>query len=315
MALSLGIIAGLVVLEIACKMLFRDVIYIPHDERNMHYAFNDTLGWFPVPHARDPMDKPDCIAVINDQYGFRAHRDLKYFGKTYLFIGDSYLWGYGVEADKTFTNILSDTYYLGNIHNLGVSGYATDQEYLLLQRYFDVFKPDVVCLVFCDDNDRWDNKTNMILGGYYKPYYQLQGDSLQLKGVPVNRSINYFAAKHPILMRPYFMQLLVHTIMSAWQDKQVYVKDPTRPLLKAMNDYTQSKGAQFVVGFTGLDSSYVEKHFCDSLGIPTLDLSTDLRFPDEGQHWTPEGHQYEAGLWYHFLRDSLHVQDTIPGVE
>ena len=36
----------------------------------------------------------------------------------------------------------------------GVSGYGTDQEYLLLQKLWPKVKPAVVVLIFCTDNDR-----------------------------------------------------------------------------------------------------------------------------------------------------------------
>ena len=39
----------------------------------------------------------------------------------------------------------------------GVSGYGTDQEYLLLKKLWPQVKPAVVVLIFGTDNDRLDN--------------------------------------------------------------------------------------------------------------------------------------------------------------
>ena len=98
-----------------------------------------------------------------------------------LFLGDSYLWGYDVEAAERFTDKLQVRHPEWSIYNLGVSGYGTDQEYLLLNRYFDEYKPQVVFLLFCEETDHEDNRSNMRYGGYYKPYCTITGNRLELK--------------------------------------------------------------------------------------------------------------------------------------
>ncbi len=71
----------------------------------------------------------------------------------------------------------------------GVAGYGTDQEYLLLMRLWEKVKPAVVVLIFCSDNDRLDNRTNIRYASYHKPYFAMQADgSLALMGQPVPKS-------------------------------------------------------------------------------------------------------------------------------
>ena len=68
----------------------------------------------------------------------------------------------------------------------GVSGFGTDQEYLLLQKLWPKVKPAVVVLIFCTDNDRDDNRSNIRYEGYQKPYFMLTAQgSLVLAGQPV----------------------------------------------------------------------------------------------------------------------------------
>ena len=50
-------------------------------------------------------------------------------------------------------------------------------------------KPAVVVLIFCTDNDRQDNSSNIRYEGYQKPYFATAPDgSLLLSGQPVPKS-------------------------------------------------------------------------------------------------------------------------------
>src|ERR1700704_7186870 len=71
----------------------------------------------------------------------------------------------------------------------GVSGYGTDQEYLLLQDLWSKVNPAVVVLIVCTDNDRQDNSSNIRYEGYQKPYFTIAADgALVLQGQPVPKS-------------------------------------------------------------------------------------------------------------------------------
>ncbi len=67
------------------------------------------------------------------------------------------VWGLDAEADERFTE--PEKPRIADSKNLaaGVSGYGTDQEYLLLKKLWPQVKPAVVVLIFGTDNDRLDN--------------------------------------------------------------------------------------------------------------------------------------------------------------
>ena len=70
-----------------------------------------------------------------------------------------------------------------------MSGYGTDQEYLLLKKLWPKVKPAVVVLIVCTDNDRQDNSTNIRYEGYQKPYFTTAADgAMVLHGQPVPKS-------------------------------------------------------------------------------------------------------------------------------
>ena len=68
-----------------------------------------------------------------------------------LFMGDSFVWGVDAEAEERFTDLLRGRIPDLAIVNAGVSGFGTDQEYLLLQRIWPKIEPKVVVLIFCTD--------------------------------------------------------------------------------------------------------------------------------------------------------------------
>src|SRR6185436_14809707 len=126
--------------------------------------------------------------------------------------------GLDVEAPERFTDKLQAKHPEWAVYNLGVSGYGTDQEYMLLHQFFDDYKPRVVFLVFCVENDDSDNSWNC-RWGYYKPYVTVTGTQLHLEGIPVPRGAQVFWTEHPLLCRLYVARLLVNACY-AWRGPQ-----------------------------------------------------------------------------------------------
>jgi lysophospholipase L1-like esterase len=140
----------------------------------------------PIPHSAGPFHGSRDIAVQHNALGLR---DIEYKSgqhPTILFVGDSFVWGYDVQADARFTDRLRTRFRDANIVNVGVPGYGTAQEYLLLKPISDAIKPDVVILIFCTANDREDNTTNVNSASYYRPYLEEGNDGRwRFAGQPV----------------------------------------------------------------------------------------------------------------------------------
>ena len=100
------------------------------------------------------------VVVEHDANGFRrseAPADLAAPQDVYV-LGDSFVWGYGVGQHDLLTNQMQRLLGDQRIHNLGLIGAGTVQEYLLFQKYVvDRLRPgDTVVLVFFN-NDFGDN--------------------------------------------------------------------------------------------------------------------------------------------------------------
>ena len=95
-----------------------------------------------------------------------------------LVLGDSYVWGFGVDQEGIFSQ--------PQVHqsekeliNFGVSGYGTDQEYLFYLREGALFEADEVVLAFTPYNDV-ENNLSSDQYDKLKPYFTLSEQRLVL---------------------------------------------------------------------------------------------------------------------------------------
>jgi hypothetical protein len=288
--LVLSVLGSLFLAEIGLRVFYREHFFIYQDEKSLLYRYDDALGWFPLPNARERFLASRVFSVANNSQGFRAPEHVPSGKPGIAFIGDSFVWGYDVEAEERFTDKLQAKHPEWSVYNLGVSGYGTDQEYLLLQRFFDEYKPRVVFLLYCVETDHDDNSSNIRYGGYYKPYCTVAGNRLELHGVPVPRSERVFFAEHELLGRSCLVQLILRAYFKLKSPAKLQNPDPTGAIISDLNKYVKMKGAVLVVGLT-LRNPRLEE-FLDYLKIPFLDLNTPLRYPGYGAHWTPDGHTF-----------------------
>ncbi len=285
LAASLLVAIGLS--EIGLRIFFRDTLGISRDERTLLYRYDTVLGWRPVPYSSNQFVGSRLITVVNNSLGFRAAEPVTNSHPGLMFLGDSFVWGYDVEAPERFTDLLQARHPDWNIYNLGVSGYGTDQEFLLLQMEFERYRPRMVFVVYSAETDEDDNRTNFRYEGYYKPYCVVDSNRLKIQGIPVPRSERVFVAEHRRLARSYVLRLLARVWFKLSAAPIVVNPSPTGPLFVNIQQYVRSQGATLAVGLTLPRPALRE--FLERHDIPVVDLATMLRYPTNGFHWTPEG--------------------------
>ena len=275
--------------DIGLGILFKKRLLVEHDERNLTYGYDSELGWFPTPNSRKTFTGGRTIHVSHNARGFRDIEHVVGPKPRMVVIGDSFVWGYDVEQQDRFTEKLRASLGDWSIYNLGVSGYGTDQEYLLLKREYDFYKPQIVFLVFCRDNDEDDNSSNRRYGAFYKPYFTVGANGLTLRGVPVPKSEKYFFAQHELLAKSSWVRLFALAYFHRTAPP-TYVSrtSPTHAILADMQQFVQSKGGRLLIG---LQKPYPElEQFLKDQKIPYVDLSNPYIFATGAHHWTPEGH-------------------------
>lgn len=194
-ALAMVVLVALIIAEVAARMIFSG--YMPilklskymESERGKFARYDPLIGWVGKEGAEDSFEWLDTLShVRQNKYGFRdAGYDFKKGEKRRLLVlGDSFVWGFGVENKDIFTSRI-DSMSDGTMEviNLGVSGYSTDQEYLLWHQLGRKWSPEDVLLLILPSNDL-DELVDNIPHGYMKPTFALDATgTLQLKNVPV----------------------------------------------------------------------------------------------------------------------------------
>ncbi len=286
----------------------KEELSLPADERELLYQYDKTKGWVPRKSSKGDYQGSISIRVSHNTQGFRDAEPLFEKANRIMFLGDSFVWGYDVEQEERFSDLLRSSLIEWDVYNLGVSGYGSDQELILLKEEFDTYKPDLVFLVYCTSNDKLYNLMNLRYGGYYKPYYQLNGNSIELKGNPVPKGIRYFI-NESVLKRSFLIRLAMKSYYATYHSKVKQKEDPTFEIMKEMNQYVQSKGSTLVVGFQKkypLMESFLEKE-----GVEFINLENKHVYRLAGQHWNPEGHIYVARtIEEYLLNDRLFLSEN-----
>ena len=284
---AIALLVGAIALPPAAVVESQQDALVAPDERSIAYRYDERLGWFPKANDEITYTGSRTFHISHNEHGFRDRS--RSFEKTrprLLFLGDSFVWGYDVEAEERFTERLQERIDSIEILNMGVSGYGTDQCFLLLQDIFDDYRPDAVIYLFSETDVR-DNSVNFNYSAYYKPYFILRNGELELRGVPVPSASVWSKIFNTIAQsRPFFRNRA----------------DVTPALISALNDYVRSKGASFAMGLID-DNPLVRRHV-DEQKIVYFDLShIDMRyrFREHGFHWTPKGHDLVAKAILAFL--------------
>ena len=256
--------------------------------RALLFRHDAELGWVPLPNAAASFTGTRTVSVRNNSLGLRDIEPAGARKPTVLFLGDSFVWGYDVEANERFTELLRAELPAARIVNAGVPGFGTDQEYLMLARIWDAVRPDAVVLMFCTGNDRDDNSANMRNGGYYKPYLARTVDGAwHFAGQPVPRSRHVYFRDN-LLARHLWLARAAVTGYVQIAHPEIEVPDPTERLIDMMREMVEARGAKFLVGLQYHEARLEE--FLRARGVRSTAFDGAPTYPSDGFHWTPEGH-------------------------
>jgi hypothetical protein len=173
------------------------------DEKNWvgaekkYYEYDSLFGWKKIPGLRSQRvtaGKPPVSYNINSrsirgpEYPY-AKEDGEY---RILVLGDSFAEGFMVEFSELFSEVMKKTLNdkQRSVHidviNTGTSGWSTDQELIMFQTEGKKYSPDLVILLFYENDITYNNRPKD-WGMYYKPLFQIVDGKLELTNVPVPR--------------------------------------------------------------------------------------------------------------------------------
>ncbi|MBI5431817.1 MAG: hypothetical protein HZA52_03185 [Planctomycetes bacterium] len=274
--------------------------YVEHD---------DVLGWRYRPgaelrHATDEFD----VEITIDEHGFRRQASLPARAPDVLVFGDSFAFGWGVEASETWAARLESALDL-TVWNLAVSGFSVDQELLLWRGRARLLPLDVPCapklvLVLSCGNDLPEAMGDRSYGKA-KPRFELAGDELVLTNVPVPES---WLERNSQAWRSLAKRWYARGEPEPTHATVERGRDLVATILATFDRECATVGAKLVV-ITTEDRWLGER--LDARGVTHFDLEAELAaaasrgervaFPKDG-HWTPRGHEFVAEIVARRLR-------------
>jgi hypothetical protein len=124
----------------------------PAPEHAHLLKYDSTLGWIKATNASVTYRYAGHrIRESSNSFGGRGREVPALGGTRVVFLGDSFCEGYLVNDDEVFSAALEEMQPDLAAINLGVAEYSTDQEYLLYQRDGVRFNPQLVVLLFFDN--------------------------------------------------------------------------------------------------------------------------------------------------------------------
>jgi hypothetical protein len=291
LVLSLVIVATLFAAELLLRVI--DVSGPIRSELGEAFQFDPELGWVPAPNAATQQTSGNrTISVRHNGLGLRE-RELGHIAPDrFLFLGDSFTYGYDAEADERFSDLLQKALPQYGMVNAGVSGYGTDQQFLLMKRLWNDVNPKYVVLTFCVDNDRDDNTSSYRYRKYYKPYFVRTGEGeWQVRGDPLPRPTRDAATGSAWLER-FALARFVIDAYRALRNREIIVPDPTEDLIGMMRRTVEARGARLVVGLQRHEPRL--ETYLRAQKIPYTTFDEAPGYPVAGWHWTPEGNAVVA---------------------
>jgi len=330
--------------ELVLRLLGWNPMYVS-PERDRFWRYDALLGWAHVPGQEGVLETPQFrISVLINHLGLRDREHLyeRPSGvKRILVLGDSFAWGYGVEAEERFSQRLETS--LGvEVINAGVSGYSTDQELLWLKAEGVKYEIDFILLVLAG-NDIGDNHRQLVHNIYYKPQFVSEGGQLVLQGYPAPRTspqgrLTYWLSQRSalafFLVQRYFdLQFSYREIRGDSRQVEASANGPdtaagpfdlTIALLAEMRTIAESRDIPFMIvatkrwwnappGATYEDfiAALRAEHYLvlDVETVPGFDAEA-MVIPGDG-HWNPAGHEFVAELIQNLIETQQLLNESV----
>jgi hypothetical protein len=288
-------------------------------------AYDPLLGWVPKPNLVDyvhPALMGGRSPISTNSAGMRGRREFpreKPAGvERLVIVGDSFTFGIGERDDDVWPARLAALLDGWEVLNLGVYGYGTDQQYLMLRERGLAWKPDVVVFAAYMEGVL---RNGMAFRDYAKPRFVLEGDRLVLTNVPVPSPAELLAHRGaPTKLRSYAFDFVRQRLraVAPVDPSDVEVERVTRAIVGASFEASRAAGARFLLVLIPMShaeptSRRYEQAFtrwAGEFGFPVVNVREPLATaakrtgtPMVAGHFTPAGSREVARVVHDTLVD------------
>lgn len=182
-----SVVAVCLFLIAAAEIFLR--IYVYATKGSLALLPDRDLGWIAKPGFKFSgtiksykVQKTYKADITTNEYGFRKWGDLKSGKKRLFILGDSFTHSMYASDEKTWYSIFAEKTGT-EVFAYGCSGYGTMQEYLIIKRYYELIKPDIIIIAFTDNDFQNNIDTgdhDPIENAYGRPYLSMNNHQLSI---------------------------------------------------------------------------------------------------------------------------------------
>lgn len=321
---------------------FREAFATAPVAESLYTEYDRDLGWVSLPNVYLPnMYGPGKYLRTNSQR-FRNNADFAAIvppGKTRIICsGDSFTFGFGVDNNHTWPQLLATRAPNIETVNMGQGGYGADQAYLWYKRDAAALDHGIqIFAVILPDLYRMQHSA---FNGYGKPVLALENDHLVTTNVPVPRSL---AVRSPRLLRVQtavfnlsitrllrrMLRLDTVGVTQTQKERNQETAALLWPMLDDLRETNRARNSVLVLAYLptreeyGVDLGMPWRKFlagyAQQNGLVYLDLADDFRrlppgdldklfigtgvlnFPGAAGHYTEAGNAFVADVIYRGL--------------
>lgn len=277
--------------------------------------FDPEFGWKPRANLRAQHLADDGYWSTTDGQGWRGKTSLA--ESEIVVFGDSFAWGYGMDDEHVFCNLLTQP----RIKPVGVNGYNMVQESLWMQRYASQLRGKLVVWLIYHGNDLYDN-LSPDMQGYRTPFVrQLNGTgdweivATHLRperwpiGGPHRRNGSYYHEKLAELCSPTYLAQRAYSACEFLlrEGQELCRRNGAGLAVVTIPDLTQfDPQVQFLrtrrPDLQSIDPDYPDRmirEMCGRLGLPFEACKQHMdasHFKADDCHWNRKGHRQMADL-------------------
>jgi len=259
--------------------------------------YHPVIGWKPKPKldtfAKDMAG--NSYSLTTDQYGWR-NGVIESEEKDVFVFGDSFAFGYGVNDDEFFANVISNPC----IRVIGANGYNMVQEYLLMETYAPEIKNKMVIWFIYHGNDLYENLVPN-LNRYRMPFLRETSNSEGWE--IVTRHVN--PARWSITTQREYKQELADICSETLLSKRVF--DACDFLIEKGKKTCENQNAKLII-FSLPDVFQMDENKIKELMSRSSNIETfDSEYPDKKLRDICEHHS----IPFFTMKDYLTVDDFI----
>lgn len=284
-------------------------------------SYDEHLGWRHVPNAQVQSESKEYKVLY--KVNSKGLRDTEYsYNKLkgefrIVCLGDSITFGWGVNAEERFTDVLESYFTNVSVINMGVQGYGLDQELLFLIQEGVKYRPDLI-LIYVIPHDAiracyskmWDRP---------KPQFLLTDkNELALSNIPIPK-VDVFSFRNPTLdqIRYYlakksYLFWFIQNKIYLWKEARIkpinnehIITELIGAILKRIEKTAKLCGAKLVIVGNILSDKELPLeenniYFCSDPLSFYNGRESDIRYIEFG-HPNVFGHKLIAESIYNFL--------------